>query len=191
MSSPVALGNRRPGNPVLSLGLCKGIALARESEKGTVRELAVRKERAVWSWAGTQRGFYLLDVFLKKVPQYLHQVGESWSLLGIAMPAAQHYTVTAKKRCWFYATETPSYCTQQLLPMWCPLGQHVPAPWRRAQHPPAHWPHGPTERGVDSLCTEYNSAQGANLDTSDTLRSRKAHCPPTDPSQCGYARVPR
>lgn len=38
-----------PGNPVLSPGLRKGIALARESEEGTARELVVGKERAICS----------------------------------------------------------------------------------------------------------------------------------------------
>lgn len=43
-------------------------------------------------------------------------------------------------------------------------------------------------KGVGSLCTKYNSAQGANLDTSDTLQSGKARCPLKDPSQCVYTR---
>ena len=46
-------------------------------------------------------------------------------------------------------------------------------------------------KGVGALCAECNGTQGANSDTSDTLQSRKAHCPLTDPSWCGYARVPR
>lgn len=95
-------------------------------------------ELAVWSCTGTQRDFHLLDVFLKKVPQYLHQVGESWSLLGITMPAAQHDTVTAEKKHWFYTTETPSYPALQLLPMWCLLAQCVLAVWRKAWYP-AHF----------------------------------------------------
>lgn len=108
-----------PGNTVSSPGLCKVFELSGVSEEGTGGELAV------WSCMGTQRDFHLLDVFLKKVPQDLHQVGESWSLLGITMPAAQHDTVTAEKKHWSYTTEIPSYPAPQLLPMWCLLAQCV------------------------------------------------------------------
>lgn len=41
---------------------------------------------------------------------------------------------------------------------------------------------------VGSLCTECNSAQGSNSDTSDTFQGRKAYRPLADPSQCEYAR---
>lgn len=116
-----------------------------ESAEGTVRELVMIEERAVWSRAGTQRDFHLLYIFLKKVPQDLHKVGESRSLLGITVPAAQHYTVAAKKRCWFYTTEIPSCPTPQLPPTWCPLALPVPALCRKAWSP-AHWPGGITGR---------------------------------------------
>lgn len=120
---------------MLLVGLYKGIALTMETAESTVKELVMTEERAVWSRAGTQRGFHLLDIFLKKVPQYLHKVGESRSLLGITVPAAQHYTVAAKKRCWFYDTETPSCPTPRLPPTRCPLGQPIPALGRKAWHP--------------------------------------------------------
>lgn len=124
MTSPTALGNR-PLTQEISVigGLRKCIALTMESAEGTVRELVMTSclEQS------RDRGFHLLDIFLKKVPQYLHKVGESRSFLGITMPAAQHYTVAAKKKCLFYITEIPSCPTPQLSSTWCPLGQTVPA----------------------------------------------------------------
>lgn len=124
-----------PGISVLLVGLHKGIALTMESSEVTVRELVMTEERAVWSTAETQRGFHLLDIFLKKVSQYLHKVRESRSLLGITVPAAQHYTVAAKRRCWFYSTEIPSCPTPQLPLTWCPLGQPGAALGSKAWHP--------------------------------------------------------
>lgn len=46
----------------------------------------------LWNEIGT----YVLDIFLKKIPKNFYQVRKCRSLLGIAMPTAQHYTVTAK-----------------------------------------------------------------------------------------------
>lgn len=99
------------------------------------------------------------------------------------MPAAQHYAVAAKKRYWFYATETPSYPTHVV-----PTGTAGTYTVKESLAPPSTLAMWTYWKGCSSLCTECNSAQGANLDTFDTLQSRKAYCPLTDPSQCGYAR---